>query len=179
MNRLLRNIISVIYSLFLMGTTKIIHPRAFHCSLIERFSPGVALRVVGGRCRLGKLVRVHSGSKIVSKRNGSLVIGDGVSINNNCYVVCFDKIEIGSGTTFGQNVLLYDHDHDFRIGLSQNVFKTSPITIGKNCWIGANTVILRGTTLGDNCVVGAGSVIKGVFPSKRETIVSSYKNEVE
>ena len=50
------------------------------------------------------------------------------------------------------------------------------IIIGKNVWIGANTVILRGTTIGDNAVIAAGSVLKGdvapntVFLNKRENL---------
>ena len=43
------------------------------------------------------------------------------------------------------------------------MFKTSPVIIGNNVWIGANTVILRGTEIGDNCVIGAGCVIKGKY----------------
>ena len=50
------------------------------------------------------------------------------------------------------------------------------IIIGRNVWIGANTVILRGTTIGDNAVIAAGSVLKGdvapntVFLNKRENL---------
>lgn len=44
-------------------------------------------------------------------------------------------------------------------------FKTSPITIGSNVWIGANTLILRGTHIGDNCVVAGGAVIRGSYPA--------------
>lgn len=39
------------------------------------------------------------------------------------------------------------------------------VRLGKNCWIGANTVILRGTTIGDNCVIGAGCIVTGDIPS--------------
>ena len=39
-----------------------------------------------------------------------------------------------------------------------------PISIGKNCFIGCNSIILKGTTLGDGCVVGAGAVVSGQFP---------------
>ena len=34
-----------------------------------------------------------------------------------------------------------------------------PITIGKNCWIGAGTIILGGVTIGDGTTIGAGSVV--------------------
>ena len=40
---------------------------------------------------------------------------------------------------------------------------TRPIEIGKNCFIGCNALILKGTRLGDNCVVGAGAVVCGEF----------------
>lgn len=35
--------------------------------------------------------------------------------------------------------------------------------IGKNCFIGCNSIILKGTVLGDGCVVGAGAVVCGKF----------------
>jgi len=40
-----------------------------------------------------------------------------------------------------------------------------PIHIGKNCWIGAGTLILPGVTIGDNTVIGAGSVVTKDIPS--------------
>ncbi len=36
--------------------------------------------------------------------------------------------------------------------------------IGEGCFLGANSIILKGTTLGKNVVVGAGSVASGAFP---------------
>jgi acetyltransferase-like isoleucine patch superfamily enzyme len=53
------------------------------------------------------------------------------------------------------------------------------VEIGDNSWVGANTIILRGTKIGKNCVVGAGCVISGEYPDnsiitqKRETISRS------
>ena len=37
------------------------------------------------------------------------------------------------------------------------------IHIGKNCFLGCNSIILKGTFLGDGCVVGAGAVVSGKF----------------
>ncbi|MDE7321143.1 MAG: hypothetical protein K2N73_00170 [Lachnospiraceae bacterium] len=33
-----------------------------------------------------------------------------------------------------------------------------PVHVGRNCWIGAGTIILPDITIGDNTVIGAGSV---------------------
>lgn len=35
------------------------------------------------------------------------------------------------------------------------------VTIGNNCFIGMNTVILKGTTIGDNVIIVAGSILRG------------------
>lgn len=39
-----------------------------------------------------------------------------------------------------------------------------PITIGDNCWIGMNAVVLTGVELGDYTTVGAGAVVTHSFP---------------
>jgi acetyltransferase-like isoleucine patch superfamily enzyme len=39
------------------------------------------------------------------------------------------------------------------------------IIIRKNCWIGANTVILDGVTIGNDSIVGAGSVVTKTLPA--------------
>lgn len=92
-----------------------------------------------------------------------------------------EKISIGEGTELGPSVYIYDHDYrsGFCSNCNEELLKKSPIEIGKNCWIGANTLILRGTKLGDNCVVG-GSVLSGIYPDnslivqKRQDNVRTY-----
>ena len=38
------------------------------------------------------------------------------------------------------------------------------MVIGKNSWIGANSIILRGVKIGKNCVVAAGSIVSKDIP---------------
>ena len=40
-----------------------------------------------------------------------------------------------------------------------------PVTVGNDCWLGANVVICPGVTIGDNCVIGAGSVVTRSIPA--------------
>lgn len=122
---------------------------------------------ISSSLQIGRGVRLNEHSTVSVLKGGELVIGDGVGIGSANFIVCHSKISIGENTIFGPNVLVYDHDHiyDSKNGVDKKCFTTAPVTIGKNCWIGANVVILKGTTIGDNCVVGAGTVIKGIIPS--------------
>lgn len=176
MRRLVNNVISVIFTAVKFCIMKLFHGRNFRFSLVERFSPNVVTEFNrGSDVELGRSIRIHSGSKLKVRKGAKLFIGAGTKINYNCMIVCHNSVSIGEGTEFGPAVYIYDHDHDYAVGLKADKFKSAPIVIGKNVWIGANTVILRGTVIGDNSVVGAGCVIKGEFPAnsvivqKRET----------
>ncbi|MCH5170911.1 MAG: acyltransferase [Oscillospiraceae bacterium] len=167
MRRLFNNVISVIHSAIRFGLLKIFNWNGLSVKLIERFSPNIVFEINrGAKVRLGKMVRAHSGCKFKVRKNAELIIEDGVKINYNCIFVCREKIVVGAGTEFGPSVYIYDHDHDFRAegGVKAGKFKTAPVKIGNNVWIGANTMILRGTTIGNNCVIGAGSVVSGRIP---------------
>lgn len=111
--------------------------------------------------------RARSGSHIRVRKGAQLIIGSNTSVNHNCMIVCREKIEIGSDVQFSPNIMVYDHDHDFRAegGVKDMKYKSSPIKIGNNVWIGANSVILRGSVIGDNAVIGAGCVVKGDVPA--------------
>ena len=176
MRRIIGFAISVLYSLIKLSIIKLLNWNGLTFYPIERISPNVVTEFSHGSVStLGHLVKIRSGTKIQVRKGGLLKIGDDVKINYNCIVSCHGRIEIGKGTEFGPSVYVYDHDHNYRDGLENNLFNTSSVIIGENCWIGANTVILRGTSLGNRCVVGAGSVLKGNYPDgaliiqKRET----------
>lgn len=110
---------------------------------------------------------INDGRLVVMVENGKLTIGDNVYFNEDGMISCKSSIEIGNGCKFGPNVKIFDNNHKFNAenGVSSE-FKASPILIGKNCWIGSNAVILKGTTIGDNCVIGAGCVVSGNIPER-------------
>ncbi|WP_099190595.1 acyltransferase [Tepidibacter mesophilus] len=179
MKRYIRAGICLIYSLIKFSLIKLFHMKNFRFTVLNLISPFTEIEI-GKRAKLllGKMVRARSGVKIKVRNGAEVQIGDNTSLNHGCMIISHENIIIGKNVQFGPGVLIYDHDHDFRAknGLKELKYKTSPVEIGDNVWIGANTVILRGTRIGHNCVVGAGSVINGEFADhmvilqKRKTI---------
>lgn len=174
-----KNAVALLRGYWARGLKKAFHPASFSCGATIRIFNGVVLTLRDkGKIRFGKRVKIDARA-VVASNGGEIIVGDNVGIGRNNMIVSLEKITIGDGTTLAPNVLIYDHDHEFdaQTGVKQREYRRSPVVIGKNCWIGANTVILRGTVLGDNCLVGAGCVLKGVFPNgskivqKRETTV--------
>ena len=72
-----------------------------------------------------------------------------------------DNTLIASGCRF------VDHDHgiqpDCLIRLQK--CKESEINIGRDVWIGANSIILKGVTIEDGAVIAAGSVVNKSIPA--------------
>ena len=163
-----KNIISVIFTFIKFLIIKVFRVNGFYFRLIERFSPSTMINIHrGGKMILGNKLRVHSGSRLSVTSGGILSIGDNTAINYNCIFVARKSIQIGKNCTFGPNVIIFDHDHDFRNTKYMNgdKFKAEDVIIGENVWIGANAIILRGSVIGDNAVIAAGTVVKGIVES--------------
>ncbi|MCR4612175.1 MAG: acyltransferase, partial [Lachnospiraceae bacterium] len=142
-----------------MVWTKLFHARTFSGPLICLVSPHTEITMDrGAELRIGSGFKMRDGAKIRVRKGASCKMGRNVSINSNNMIACHESIEIGNDVQFSPNVQIYDHDHDYRVdgGIKAGKFRTSPVKIGSNVWIGANTVILRGTEIGDNCIIGAG-----------------------
>lgn len=109
---------------------------------------------------IGDNVHLKNYCNIVLAERAKVILGKNVFMNNYCSVNAIEKIEIGDNTLFGEGVKLYDHNHEYDgQGVEHKKFRSSPITIGKNCWLGSNVTVLRGVTIGDNCIIGANCLI--------------------
>ena len=177
MNRIIRAAGCLVSTNAKFAWIKVTHFKRFKASPVSICSPFSEFSI-SGETKLGRGLKVYSGCHITVRKGAKLFIGDNVFFNHGDILVCRENIKIGNNVQFAPNVLIYDHDHDFRTkdGLKNKIFKTSPIEIGNNVWIGANTVILRGTRIGDNCVIAAGSVVKGDIPS--ETVLIQKRDNM-
>jgi acetyltransferase-like isoleucine patch superfamily enzyme len=64
-------------------------------------------------------------------------------------------------------------DPDLRNGTNGPEFGGT-ITVGEDCWIGGNVILLQGVTIGNGCTVGAGSVV-----TKVATFLSSFYGRLD
>lgn len=119
---------------------------------------------------LSNLVGLYSRTIIVTRASDAVIeIGRNVGVSGaTIYARC--KIVIGNDTMIGGNVKILDNDFhpielEDRHSLDKSKIVARPIIIGRNCFIGVNSIILKGTELGDNCIVGAGAVVAGKFPA--------------
>ena len=124
---------------------------------------------------LSNLVGLYSKTIIVTRAPGAYIrIGDNVGMSG-VTIYARKGIEIGENTAIGGNTKILDNDfHPIEAetrnkllmdknGGDSDLVPAKPIKIGRNCFIGCNAIILKGTELGDGCVVGAGAVVSGKF----------------
>ena len=100
------------------------------------------------------------------KFSPNLIIGNNVSMMSRCHLSCAQKIEIGDGTLFGDNVFVTDNFHGtgaeeerYIPPIERPLYVKGEVIIGKNVWIGRNVCIMPNVHIGDCATVGANSVV--------------------
>ena len=95
---------------------------------------------------------------------GQIIIEDGCNVQENCTIHMFPGVTVvlKAGAHIGHGAVIHG------------------ATIGKNCLIGMNAVIMDNVMLGDECIVGALSFIKAdeVFES-RSLIVGNPAKKIK
>lgn len=136
------------------------------------------LRLCHGKAlSMGRHVTFRHDFTIRINQGARLSIGSDVFFNNGCSIACCDHISIGDLCLFGENVKIYDHNHVYsnrETAIQAQGFSSSPVSIGKNCWVASGVIILKGVTIGDDCIIGAGCVIHKDIPSG--SVVKNHQN---
>src|ERR1041385_8332485 len=120
------------------------------------------LAAVTGNVIIGKDVYIGPGAAIRGDWGG-IIIEDGCNVQESCVIHMFPGVTVvlKEGAHIGHGAIIHG------------------ATIGKNCLIGMNAVIMDNVELGDECVVGALSFIKAEerFP-RRSLIVGNPARRV-
>jgi acetyltransferase-like isoleucine patch superfamily enzyme len=119
------------------------------------------------RARMGRGCVISSFTKI--KIAGPFVLGRRVHIAAGSFLVAEEGgLEIGDDSMIGPNCTVttstYRYDR-LDLPLHDQGFTSVGVRIGRNVWIGANSVVLDGAQIGDNVIVSAGSVVSGTIPA--------------
>jgi carbonic anhydrase/acetyltransferase-like protein (isoleucine patch superfamily) len=132
------------------GIKPVMHPTSF-------VHPQAA---VTGHVIIGRDVYIGPGCALRGDW-GKIIISDGCNVQENCTIHMFP----------GVTVLLKESAH---IGHGAIIHGA---TIGRNCLVGMNTVIMDDVELGDECIVGALSFIKAgeKIPARSLVAGNPYK----
>ena len=113
------------------------------------------------------LVGLYQPTILDTRFGGKIEIGDRTGASS---VVISSKksVKIGSRCKIGGNVRIFDHDfHSLDASIrctseDRNNIRSSEIEIGDDCFIGTNSILLKGTKIGARSIVAAGSVVFGL-----------------
>ncbi|MBS1744954.1 MAG: transferase hexapeptide repeat family protein [Bacteroidetes bacterium] len=110
---------------------------------------------VTGNVIIGKNVYVGPGAAIRGDW-GRIIIEDGCNVQENCVIHMFPGVTVWlkQGTHIGHGAVIHG------------------ATIGRNCLIGMNSVIMDNVELGDECIVGALSFIKADEKIERRSLLA-------
>ena len=114
---------------------------------------------IGGGCYIEPPFHANHGGAHVH-------FGSNIYANFNLTMVDDTHIYVGDCTMFGPNVTVATAGHPILPELREEAYQYNmPVHIGRNCWLGAEVIVLPGITIGDNTVVGAGSVVTKDLPA--------------
>jgi acetyltransferase-like isoleucine patch superfamily enzyme len=102
-------------------------------------------------------------------------LGKNVFINHGCTFLDLGGIVIEDEVLVGPKVSLITENHPVAPE-QRKMLDLKRIILKRNCWIGANAVILPGVTVGVNSVVAAGSVVTKDVPDN--TVVAGVPARV-
>jgi acetyltransferase-like isoleucine patch superfamily enzyme len=179
-------IYSIFFYTYLQGYislkfNKSIYGKSFLVGQDSKIWGSITIKILGnGFISIGKsahlvsspirsFITLYSSIQLTTFPKGKIIIGDKVALNGTI-ITSKLSIEIGSGTMVAPNVIIVDSDFHNPWPANERFISSTetfdkPVRIGKNVWIGMNSLILKGSLIGDNSIIAAGSVVVGEIPS--------------
>lgn len=146
-----------------------------------------ACATIADDCQLGVMAwctgpvsQIRIGSRTICRglllcetSEGAIEIGELVYLGDNVIVSARAGIRIGARTLIAHGVQIFDNDShpidarerhadylDLLAGKPRSkAIDAAPVVIGEDCWLGVNSIVLKGVTIGPRSVVAAGSVV--------------------
>ena len=116
--------------------------------------------------RCGENVVVYPGAYLTYFEN--CVLGDNISIHENCNIGCKGGLSVGDNVMISQGVSILTTEHNYlqsAVPMRDAPVILKSVSIGNDVWIGAHAVITSGVKVGQGAVIGAGCVVTKDIPS--------------
>lgn len=97
-----------------------------------------------------------------------LSIGSGTYIGRFGTLACINRLVIGHNVLISDRVFIGDSAHGYALNSvpikEQPMSSPGPVTVGDGTWIGIGVAVLPNVKIGRNCVIGANSVVTRDVP---------------
>lgn len=103
---------------------------------------------------------------VINNGVGAVIIGPNSLIGIGSVLI--GPVTIGANVIMGQHVVLSGLNHSYEnihLPIRDQPVTVNPISIGDDCWIGANVTIMAGVTVGRHAIIAGGSVVTRDVPS--------------
>ena len=108
----------------------------------------------------GNAIRCHEGNLRVGNK---VVFGAKNTIN------CYLDIDIGDDCIFADWIYVCDFDHkydDLDVTIKKQGIVKSPVVIGRDCWLGEKSTVLRGVAVGEGSVIASHALVNRDVPPR-------------
>lgn len=129
----------------------------------ETISPLFEIHMIGtnNEIVLGRNIKISNKLQIYMGCEGRVSIGDETTFVSGELNCSWGKIQIGCDCMFSWNVFVRNDDghHIFYVDTGERLNYCGDVVIGDHCWIGQDSMLLKGINVADGCVIGARSVV--------------------
>lgn len=158
------SIASKIYLVYCLIRTKLIS----HTARLIRFPFTIRGRE---NIELGKRLTTGVGCRLEAFSNDHIkriIFGTDVQLNDYVHISAMESVYIGNNVLMASHIYISDNSHGIYKGDNQSspnippikrLYKTAPVRIEDNVWIGEGVVIMPGVTIGKGCIIGSNSVV--------------------
>lgn len=125
------------------------------------------LEAVGSsQIQIGKNVRFHERVHIRAVDGAQIRIGDNCYFHHDVAILAHTSITIGADGIFAAFCYLSDHNHeiDRHMRIKDQGFKTEPLVVGDDVWLGVGATLIKGANLGEGVVIAARAVVNKTVP---------------
>jgi maltose O-acetyltransferase len=141
------------------------NPEAF---IFQELQASYCKQVFKGYCKVYDIhPSVQLGDGTIFYGGGEITMGEGSYTGRYCLVdaAACCKVKIGSHCAISHFVAIYTENRKADQDFTENIeIEQGDVIIGDYCWIGYGAFIKQGVTIGRNCVIGAHSVVINDIP---------------